>query len=42
MVVAVGKGTEPGIWGERVRVPYEEVVVKYWDNFEYSLLAMVS
>ena len=29
MVVVVGKGTEPGIWGERVRVPYEEVVVKY-------------
>jgi nitroreductase len=29
MVVVVGKGTEPGIWGERVRVPYEEVVVKH-------------
>lgn len=28
MVVAVGLGTEPGIWGERVRVPYEEVVEK--------------
>jgi nitroreductase len=29
MVVVIGKGTEPGIWGERVRVPYEEVVVKH-------------
>jgi len=29
MVVAVGLGTEPGIWGERVRVPYEEVVKKH-------------
>ena len=29
MVVVVGKGTEPGIWGERVRVPYEEVVVMH-------------
>jgi nitroreductase len=29
MVVAVGLGTEPGIWGARVRVPYQEVVVKY-------------
>lgn len=28
MVVAVGLGTEPGIWGERVRVSYEEVVEK--------------
>lgn len=28
MVVAVGKGTEKGIWGERNRVPSEEVVIK--------------
>jgi nitroreductase len=28
MVVAVGKGTEKGIWGERNRVPAEEVVIK--------------
>ena len=26
MVVAVGKGTEEGIYNERLRVPYEEVV----------------
>lgn len=26
MVIAVGKGTERGIWGKRFRVPYEEVV----------------
>jgi nitroreductase len=26
MVVAVGKGTEKGIWGERNRVPFNEVV----------------
>ena len=42
MVVVVGKGTEPGIWGERVRVPYEEVVVKYCDNFEHLPLDQVS
>lgn len=29
MVVVIGKGTEPGIWGERVRVPFDEVVVKH-------------
>lgn len=27
MIIAVGKGTEPGIWGPRYRVPYNEVVV---------------
>lgn len=27
MIIAVGKGTEPGIWGPRFRVPYNEVVV---------------
>ncbi len=27
MIIAVGKGTEPGIWGPRFRVPYDEVVV---------------
>jgi nitroreductase len=26
MIISVGKGTEPGIWGPRFRVPYEEVV----------------
>ena len=26
MIVAVGKGTEKGIYGPRFRVPYEEVV----------------
>jgi hypothetical protein len=26
MVVAVGKGTEDGIYNERLRLPYEEVV----------------
>jgi nitroreductase len=26
MIVSVGKGTEKGIWGKRLRVPYEEVV----------------
>lgn len=29
MVVAVGLGTEPGVWGARIRVSYQEVVVKY-------------
>lgn len=27
MIIAVGKGTEPGIWGPRYRVQYNEVVV---------------
>jgi nitroreductase len=26
MIIAVGKGTEEGIWGPRFRVPFEEVV----------------
>ena len=26
MIISVGKGTEKGIWGERMRVPYDEVV----------------
>jgi nitroreductase len=26
MIISVGKGTEEGIWGERFRIPYEEVV----------------
>jgi len=26
MIISVGKGTEKGIWGERLRVPYDEVV----------------
>jgi len=26
MIIAVGKGTEEGVWGPRFRVPYEEVV----------------
>jgi nitroreductase len=28
MIIAVGKGTEPGVWGPRFRVPYNEVVVE--------------
>jgi nitroreductase len=28
MIISVGKGTEEGIWGERHRVPFEEVVFK--------------
>ncbi len=28
MIIAVGKGTSDGIYGERYRVPYEEVVFK--------------
>jgi len=27
MIISVGKGTPAGIWGERHRVPYEEVVI---------------
>jgi nitroreductase len=26
MIISVGKGTEAGIWGQRFRIPYEEVV----------------
>jgi nitroreductase len=26
MIIGVGKGTAEGVWGPRVRVPYEEVV----------------
>jgi len=29
MIVAVGKGTEPGIWGPRFRVDNEEVIIKH-------------
>jgi nitroreductase len=28
MIISVGKGTEEGIWGERFRLPYEDVVFK--------------
>lgn len=28
MIISVGLGTEEGIWGDRFRVPYEEVVFK--------------
>jgi len=28
MIIAVGKGTEAGIWGPRFRVPYEQVVLE--------------
>ncbi len=28
MIISIGKGTEEGIWGERVRLPYEDVVFK--------------
>lgn len=27
MIISVGKGTEAGIWGERNRVPYDQVVI---------------
>jgi nitroreductase len=27
MIISVGKGTEAGIWGERHRVPYNDVVI---------------
>jgi len=27
MIISVGLGTEAGIWGERFRVPYDEIVV---------------
>jgi hypothetical protein len=30
MIISVGKGTEAGIWGERFRIPYEEVVFVKW------------
>jgi nitroreductase len=26
MIIAVGKGTEHGVWGQRFRVPNEEVI----------------
>ena len=29
MIISVGKGTQEGVWGERFRLPYEEVVVKH-------------
>jgi nitroreductase len=29
MIVAVGKGTEAGIHGERKRLPFDEVVIRY-------------
>jgi nitroreductase len=29
MIIAVGKGTEKGIWGPRFRVPNEQVIVKH-------------
>ncbi len=29
MIIAIGKGTQPGIWGPRYRLPYQEVVVKH-------------
>jgi len=28
MIIAVGKGTEEGVWGPRFRLPYEDVVFK--------------
>lgn len=28
MIIAVGKGTDTGVWGPRFRVPYNEVVVE--------------
>jgi nitroreductase len=29
MIISVGKGTEAGIWGERFRLPFNEVVIKH-------------
>jgi nitroreductase len=29
MIVAVGKGTDEGIWGPRFRVPNEEVIFEH-------------
>jgi nitroreductase len=29
MIISVGKGTPEGVWGPRVRVPEEEVIVKH-------------
>lgn len=29
MIISVGLGTEPGIWGPRMRVPNEEVIFKH-------------
>ncbi|MFM7671690.1 MAG: nitroreductase family protein [Bacteroidota bacterium] len=29
MIIGVGMGTQAGIWGERKRVPYEEVVITH-------------
>jgi hypothetical protein len=26
MIIAIGKGTEQGVWGSRFRVPNEEVI----------------
>jgi nitroreductase len=28
MIISVGKGTEKGVWGPRLRVPYQDVVKK--------------
>jgi hypothetical protein len=27
MIISVGLGTEAGVWGNRYRVPYDEVVI---------------
>ena len=29
MIISVGKGTQDGVWGERFRLPYDEVVIKH-------------
>jgi nitroreductase len=29
MIVAVGKGTDEGVWGPRLRVPNEEVIFEH-------------
>jgi nitroreductase len=29
MIISVGKGTQDGVWGERFRLPYNDVVIKY-------------
>jgi nitroreductase len=29
MIISVGKGTEPGVWGPRFRVDNNEVIIKH-------------
>jgi len=29
MIISVGKGTQEGVWGERFRLPFNDVVIKH-------------